>query len=355
MPAALAAVAGLLVAAERAGRVELVERVGPHHAGRSALAILRIREPLSVHTPAERPYGVLLAFSTASLGVRKVSTDSTGPKISSRAIRCAWETPVNTVGGNQKPWVGSSHGGDQRPGALGLADVGQLLDPGELLGGVDGADVGVLVERVADPQRGHPALEPVEQLVGDRLLHQQPRARAADVALVEEDAVDDALDRLVDRGVVEDDVGGLAAELEGDLLVASPATLRAIALPTSVEPVKATLSTSGCSTSALPGVAGAGDDVDDARRQVGLLADLGEQQRGQRRGLGRLEHDGVAAGQRRGDLPRQHQQREVPRDDLAGDAERRGCRSRSTRACRPSRRSRRSAPRRSGRRRRATP
>ena len=31
--AALAAVARLLVAAERAGRVELVERVGPHHAG----------------------------------------------------------------------------------------------------------------------------------------------------------------------------------------------------------------------------------------------------------------------------------------------------------------------------------
>ena len=62
-------------------------------------------------------------------------------------------------------------------------------------------------------------LSRAEHLVGDRLLHQQPRAGAADVALVEEDAVDDALDRLVDRGVVEDDVGGLAAELEGDLLV----------------------------------------------------------------------------------------------------------------------------------------
>ena len=70
----------------------------------------------------------------------------------------------------------------------------------------------------------------------------------------------------------------------------------------------------------LAGLAGAGDDVDDARRQVGLLADLREQQRGQRRGLGRLEHDGVAARQRGRDLPGQHQQREVPRDHLAGDA-----------------------------------
>ena len=47
----------------------------------------RMREPFSVQTPAARPYGVLFAFSTASSGVRKVSTESTGPKISSCAIR----------------------------------------------------------------------------------------------------------------------------------------------------------------------------------------------------------------------------------------------------------------------------
>ena len=73
-----------------------------------------------------------------------------------------------------------------------------------------------------------------------------------------------------------------------------------------------------------PRVAGAGDDVDDAGGQLGLLADLGEGQRGERRRLGRLQDDGVAAGQRRRDLPRQHQQREVPGDDLAGHAERLG-------------------------------
>ena len=47
-----------------------------------------------------------------------------------------------------------------------------------------------------------------------------------------------------------------------------------------------------------------------------------EEQRGQRRRLGGLEHDGVARGERGRDLPREHQQREVPRDDLAGDADR---------------------------------
>ncbi len=47
-----------------------------------------------------------------------------------------------------------------------------------------------------------------------RLLHQQPRARTAHVALVEEDAVDDALHGLVDGGILEDDVGRLAAKLQ---------------------------------------------------------------------------------------------------------------------------------------------
>src|SRR5258708_31382490 len=77
-------------------------------------AIHKILLPFSVQPPAESPYGVLFALLTASSGVRKVSTDRTGPKISSRAIRCDWLTPVNTVGANQKPFFGSSHAGDQR-------------------------------------------------------------------------------------------------------------------------------------------------------------------------------------------------------------------------------------------------
>src|SRR5260221_12623380 len=77
-------------------------------------AIHKILLPFSVQTPADSPYGVLFALLTASSGVRKVSTDRMGPKISSRAIRCDWLTPVNTVGANQNPFFGSSHGGDQR-------------------------------------------------------------------------------------------------------------------------------------------------------------------------------------------------------------------------------------------------
>jgi hypothetical protein len=146
-----------------------------------------------------------------------VSTDSTGPKISSWAIRWLWLTPVKTVGRNQNR---SSAAGSRCPSAgraLGLAGGAQLGDPVELAAAVDGADVGVLVHRVTDPQGRQAALEPAVDVVGDRLLDEREPG-AADVALVEEDAVDDALDGLVERGVVEDDVGRLAAELEGGAL-----------------------------------------------------------------------------------------------------------------------------------------
>jgi hypothetical protein len=125
------------------------------------------------------------------------------------------------------------------------------LDLGELLGGVDGADVGVFVERVADAQGGDAALEAGEEIGGDAFLDEQAGAGAADVALVEEDAVDDALDGLVERGVLEDDVGRLAAEFEGEFFAAA-GEARWMILPTSVEPVKAILAASGWLTTAAP-------------------------------------------------------------------------------------------------------
>ena len=63
-------------------------------------------------------------------------------------------------------------------------------------------------------------------------------------------------------------------------------------------------------------------DVDDSRREVGLLADLREEQRSERCRLGGLEDHGVAAGERGCDLPGEHEEREVPRDDLTDDTDR---------------------------------
>ena len=70
-----------------------------------------------------------------------------------------------------------------------------------------------------------------------------------------------------------------------------PASVRWICFPTSVEPVNATFATPGWATTARADVARAGQHVEHARGQPGLGGDLGEHQRGERRGLGGLEHD----------------------------------------------------------------
>src|SRR4029450_2145815 len=69
------------------------------------------------------------------------------------------------------------------------------------------------------------------------------------------------------------------------------------------------------------GGAVARDEVDDAGWELRLPTDVCEEHRRQRRRLGRLEHDGVPARERGRDLPREHEEREVPGDDLGRDPE----------------------------------
>ena len=66
----------------------------------------------------------------------------------------------------------------------------------------------------------------------------------------------------------------------------------------------------------------AGNDVDDTGRQPGPVGELGEQQCRQAGVFGRLQHHCVTRGQRRCQFPSQHQQGEIPGNDLAGNAQR---------------------------------
>ena len=84
----------------------------------------------------------------------------------------------------------------------------------ELRGRDDCADVGRLVERIADAQMAHAGAQFRVKRFGDAFRDEQARARAADLALVEPDGVDEALDRAVEIGIVEDDEGRFAAEFE---------------------------------------------------------------------------------------------------------------------------------------------
>ncbi|SRR5258707_14519008 len=60
----------------------------------------------------------------------------------------------------------------------------------------------------------------------------------------------------------------------------------------------------------------AGDDIHNTGRQADLLYDLSKLQGAQRGIASWLEHNGIAHGQGRGDFPGQHEQWEVPGNNL---------------------------------------
>ena len=107
-----------------------------------------------------------------------------------------------------------------------------------------------------------------------------------------------------------------------DSFLPDPAVWRRRMRPTSVEPVKAILSTSGWVTIIVPALLLPVITLITPGGRPGLGDDLGEEQGGQAGVGSRLEHHRVAHGDRRGDLPGQHQQREIPGDDLPNDAHR---------------------------------
>ena len=80
-----------------------------------------------------------------------------------------------------------------------------------------------------------------------------------------------------------------------------PAAACTISLPTSVEPVKAILSTSVCAASAAPAVSPKpGTMLTTPAGKPGLLDQLAQPQRGERRLLGGLEHDACSRWPARG-------------------------------------------------------
>src|SRR5512141_1255130 len=60
-----------------------------------------------------------------------------------------------------------------------------------------------------------------------------------------------------------------------------------------------------------------GDDVDDPVRETGFDDEFAEQQSGEGRLFRRLEDDSVASSERGTKLPRGHEEREVPGNDLS--------------------------------------
>src|SRR5476651_932542 len=215
---------------------------------------------------------------------------------------------------------------DQQLGALLLGNFQVRENLVVLLLGRLGADHGFGVQRVAAldlddllHHLGH------ERLV-DRFLHQRPGRAGADFALVEErqhQAFSGFLDELWlgVHDVFEEDVRRFAAQFNGawdDVLGGAMHDVRAHRGGTG----KRNLGDALAGGQRLTGFAT--ETLDDVQhtgwQQVG--DQLGEDHDRQRRLLGGFEHHAVAGSQGRGEFPRGHQQREVPRDDLPDHAQR---------------------------------
>src|SRR5439155_8384563 len=158
-----APVAGLLVAAERAGRVEAVEGVGPHHAGLHGGD--HLEDPASLLGPHPRGEAV-------GRVVRLLDGLLRGPEGEDRQHRAKdllLGDPVALADAGEER--GPEEVATRGKLAIGLEDlcallhtgVDELLDLGQLGRRVYGSDVGVFVERIPYPEGREARLELVQE------------------------------------------------------------------------------------------------------------------------------------------------------------------------------------------------
>lgn len=205
-------------------------------------------------------------------------------------------------------------------GTLLLAGVDVAHDAVKL----DLADLGALeglgVEGVADLVGGGALLEGLEELVVDALLDEDAGAGAAALAVVEVDAKVDPGDGLLNVGVVKHNIGGLAAQLKGDLLeVGGGGGLHDGAADNGGAGEGDLVNVHVGGNGGTGRLTEAGEKVEDTRGEASLLDVLGEDEGREGGLLGSLHDNGVAGGQGRANLPGEHEEGEVPGNDLTAD------------------------------------
>ena len=184
---------------------------------------MRSARPMSlVHTAAARPKRTSLAMRSASSSSLKRMIDSTGPKTSSCAMRMSLRTPVKMVGCTNQPCRIRARRRVAPPStavAPSLRAMSMYSSTFLNCGGVvTGPDLRVQVHRVAHAGRARDGEQLLDERVVDAVLHQQARAGDAGLPGRREDAGDRAEHRLLEVGVVEHDVGRLAAQLHRGVL-----------------------------------------------------------------------------------------------------------------------------------------
>ena len=181
---------------------------------------------------------------------------------------------------------------------------------------ITGPDVGRRIGGVAQHQLGGQRGDPLDELVGDVAVDDQPGGRGAALAGGAEGAEERAVGGQLEVGVGQHDHAVLAPELErhqasGPAAMAAAATLR----PVGTEPVKLTAPMPGWVAMAAPGSPWPWTTLSSPAGMPASTRQATNALGAQRRLLGRLQHDAVAGQQGREELPRRDGHREVPRRD----------------------------------------
>ncbi len=326
----LAADAGLLVAAEGRMRGVGVVAVGPHAACLDAAAHAEgaraVAAPHAGAQAVERVVGDLQRFLLGLEGGDGHHRAEDFLLEDAHLVVALEHRGLDVVAAGQVAAEHVALAADQAFGTFLLAQVQVRENLLQLFLRGLRADHGALVERVALGDGGHALQGAFHEAVVDRFLDQHAAGAGADLALVQREH-GEAFQRLVEEGVVgahhilEEDVGALAAQLQRDRDDVLAGVLHD-------EPAGGGLAREGDLRDAVAGrqrLAGlqaeAVDHVQHARGQQ--VADhLEQDQDGGRRLLRGLEHHAVAGSQGGCQLPDGHQDREVPGNDLAHDAQR---------------------------------
>lgn len=203
-----------------------------------------------------------------------------------------------------------------------LAVVDVLHNSIELELGDLGTLEGIGGEGVAELVLGGTLLEAGDELVVDALLDQQAGAGTAALAMVEEDTEVGPGDGVVDIGVIEDNVGRLTTQLEGDLLqVGLGGSLQDGAANQGRTSESNLVNIHVAGDSGTSNTAKAGDDVNDTGREASLNNQLGGVETRQRSLLSGLNDNGVTGGDGGTNLPGPHQDGEVPGDNLTANTD----------------------------------
>ncbi len=207
-------------------------------------------------------------------------------------------------------------------GAVGPGRLEMPAHRCELLVSRERTHLGGRIHRVADDDPAGPGDQSVDKRVGHVAMDDDPRARHAGLAGRGEHTADDPIGRGVEVGVVENDLRRFAAQLErdaGEVLgggVRDQLADRGRAGEGDL--VHAGMTDQRGSDLRSP----AGEDVEHARRETRLLDKSGQRERAYGRIVARLRDHGAPGRQGRRELPRQQEQRRVPRHDRRDHTER---------------------------------